>query len=29
MIDHALLQRASGAPELPIDLSEWMRERAA
>ena len=29
MIDHALLVRASGAPELPGDLSGWMRERAA
>jgi MOSC domain-containing protein YiiM len=29
MIDHALLRPAADAPELPDDLSDWMRERAA
>src|SRR3954467_13204811 len=29
MIDHALLRPAADAPELPEDLSDWMRERAA
>src|SRR4051812_33756578 len=29
MIDHALLRPAADAPELPGDLSGWMRERAA
>ena len=29
MIDHALLARAADAPELPGNLSDWMRERAA
>jgi MOSC domain-containing protein YiiM len=29
MIDHALLERAAAAPELPADLSDWMLERAA
>jgi MOSC domain-containing protein YiiM len=28
-IDHALLGHAADAPELPGDLSGWMRERAA
>jgi MOSC domain-containing protein YiiM len=27
--DASLLSRAAAAPELPADLSEWMRERAA
>jgi MOSC domain-containing protein YiiM len=29
MIDHALLAGAADAPALPVDLSDWMRERAA
>src|SRR4051794_1837113 len=29
MIDHALLAGAADAPELPDDLADWMRERAA
>ena len=29
MIDHALLAGAADAPALPVDLSNWMRERAA
>jgi MOSC domain-containing protein YiiM len=29
MIDHALLPRAADAPQLPVSLSDWMRERAA
>jgi MOSC domain-containing protein YiiM len=27
--DEALLARAAGAPELPADLADWMRSRAA
>ena len=29
LLDEALLERAASAPELPADLAEWMRERAA
>ena len=29
LLDEALLERAAAAPELPADLAEWMRERAA
>ncbi len=29
LLDEELLERAASAPELPADLAEWMRERAA
>ena len=29
LLDEAKLERAASAPELPADLAEWMRERAA
>ena len=29
LLDDALLERAASAPELPADLADWMRERAA
>ena len=29
LLDEALLARAAGAPELPRDLADWMRSRAA
>ena len=29
LLDEALLARAAAAPELPADLAEWMRSRAA
>ena len=29
LLDEGLLERAAAAPELPADLAEWMRERAA
>jgi len=29
LLDEEMLERAASAPELPADLAEWMRERAA
>ena len=29
LLDEELLEQAASAPELPADLAEWMRERAA
>ena len=29
LLDEALLVGAASAPELPAELAEWMRERAA
>ena len=29
LLDEALLARAASAPELPAELAEWMRSRAA
>jgi MOSC domain-containing protein YiiM len=29
LLDEALLGRAASAPELPAELAEWMRSRAA
>jgi MOSC domain-containing protein YiiM len=29
LLDEELLEHAASAPELPADLAEWMRERAA